>query len=488
MICDFLIIGGDGDLAFRKLYPSLYHLEQAGCLPPCLKIVGISRSEGDQVTFRQKVREKFNNLEPEVVDEKVWETFNDRLHYSSVDATTESGLLALREEYFSDSSRDLIVYLATPPTIFAPVCQSLWAVGLVRPATRIVVEKPLGEDLQSFRAINTSLSDLFAEEQVYRIDHYLGKETVQNLLAMRFANSLFEPLWNNNYIDHVQITVAETVGIEGRWEFYDEAGAMRDMVQSHLLQLLCLVAMEPPMRIDPRSVHDEKLKVLRALKPMSTSDVRENTVRGQYQKGAVNGNPVPGYLDEEGARTGSNTETFVALKAELTNWRWSGVPFYLRTGKRMIKRYSEIVIQFKEVPHVIFDEQIADQESNRLIIRLQPEEGIRLMMRNKVPGLDDPMQLEQVSLDLSLSESFPDRRSPGAYERLLYDVMRATSTHFMRSDELEAAWSWVDGIIAGWQKVNKKPLGYSAGSWGPSDSIALIARDDRNWDEGQAAG
>ncbi|MEZ5488828.1 MAG: glucose-6-phosphate dehydrogenase [Gammaproteobacteria bacterium] len=484
MLCDLLIIGGDGDLAFRKLYPSLYQLDVAGCLPPCLKIVGISRSQGDQQSFRARVRERFESFHEEAIDEQLWKRFSARLQFAQVDATSESSLLPLREKYFSDSGRDLIVYLATPPTIFAPVCKSLWAVGLVRPATRIVVEKPLGEDLESFRAINASLSALFKEEQVYRIDHYLGKETVQNLLAMRFANALFEPLWNNNYVDHVQITVAETVGIEGRWQFYDEAGAMRDMVQNHLLQLLCLVAMEPPARNDPQSVHDEKLKVLRALKPMTSNEVRENTVRGQYQRGAVNGNPVPGYLEEEGARPDSSTETFVAIKAQISNWRWSGVPFYLRTGKRLVKRYSEIVIQFKEVPHAIFDEEIEREEANRLVIRLQPDEGIRLMVRNKVPGLDDPMELEQVALDLSLSRSFPDRRAPGAYERLLLDVMRANSTHFMRSDELEAAWAWVDGIIAGWRKVNKRPLGYTAGSWGPSDGIALIARDDRNWDEG----
>jgi glucose-6-phosphate 1-dehydrogenase len=291
-------------------------------------------------------------------------------------------------------------------------------------------------------------------------------------------------LWNNNYIDHMQITVAETVGIEGRWQFYDEAGAMRDMVQNHLLQLLCLVTMEPPVHIDSHSVHDEKLKVLRALKPLSNREVRDNTVRGRYQSGAVNGHPVPGYLEEPGARAGSTTETFVALKAEITNWRWSGVPFYLRTGKRLVKRFSEIVIQFKEVPHLIFGEQMTHSVANCLVIRLQPDEGIRLMLRNKAPGLDDPMQLEHVSLDLSLSESFPDRRVPDAYERLLFDVMRANSTLFMRSDELEAAWTWVDGIIEGWQTVNKKPISYTAGSWGPSDSVALIARDGRKWDEG----
>lgn len=484
MFCDILIIGGDGDLAFRKLYPALYHLEQDGFLPSCLKVVGISRSEVEESGFRSQVKEKFNKFQNRDIDPKTWKQFEPRLHYLSVDATSETGLLRLRDKFFLDKNRDLIVYLATPPSIFAPVCQSLWAVGLVRPTTRIVVEKPLGEDLESFREINTSLAAIFEEQQVYRIDHYLGKETVQNLLAMRFANALFEPLWNNHYIDHMQITVAETVGIEGRWQFYDDAGALRDMVQNHLLQLLCLVTMEPPTRLDAQFVQDEKLKVLRALKPMNQADVRENTVRGQYHKGAVNGNPVPGYLDEEGARQDSDTETFVALKAEITNWRWSGVPFYLRTGKRMVKRYSEIVIQFKEVPHAIFGEQMSNGGPNRLVIRLQPDEGIRLMLMNKAPGLDDPMHLEPVSLNLSLSDTFTDRRVPDAYERLLFDVMRTNSTLFMRSDQLEAAWSWVDGIIEGWKATHKKPVGYTAGSWGPSDGVALIARDGRSWDEG----
>ena len=488
MICDILIIGGDGDLAIRKLYPALYHLAVSGCLPECFRIVAISRSEGNDESFRDLVQARIPDFLGEPLKAERWREFARRLHYAAIDATSEKGLKQVRERFFRDEQRELIVYLATPPSIFAPVCQSLWAVGLVRPSTRIVVEKPLGEDLASFRDINASLGAIFQEQQVYRIDHYLGKETVQNLLAMRFANALFEPLWNNKYIDHVQITVAETVGIEGRWQFYDQAGALRDMVQNHLLQLLCLVAMEPPNRLDARFLQDEKLKVLQALKPMSRADVRENTVRGQYQSGAVNGAPVPGYLDEPGARKGSNTETFVAIKAEVNNWRWAGVPFYLRTGKRMVKRYSEIVIQFKEVPHVIFGDQLENGDPNRLVIRLQPNEGIRLLLRNKTPGLEDPMHLEPVSLNLSLSEAFTDRRVPDAYERLLFDVMRSNSALFMRADQLEAAWAWVDGIIEGWEATSKKVVGYTAGSWGPADSVALIARDGRNWDDGTVNG
>jgi glucose-6-phosphate 1-dehydrogenase len=484
MTCDILIIGGEGDLAYRKLYPALYHLDAAGCLSPCLKIVGIARNKAAAENFPAKVRRQFENFHGvNSVDDRIWQRFAARLRYYALDATAETGLAVLRNEVFVDSQRDLIVYLATPPAIFAPVCQSLWAVGLVRDNSRLMVEKPLGDSRQSFLAINDSLTALFKEEQVYRIDHYLGKETVQNLLVMRFANVLFEPLWNSHYIDHVQITVAETVGVEGRWDFYEEAGALRDMVQNHLLQLLCLAAMEPPASLDAGAVHDEKLKVLRCLKPLNKHEVRENTVRGQYTAGAVNGKPVPAYTRETGAHPGSSTETFVAIKAEINNWRWAGVPFYLRTGKRMVKRFSEIIIQFNEVPHSLFGEQMESGEANRLTIRLQPDEGIRLHLLNKVPGLDESMPLDVVALNLSLSDAFLNRRVPDAYERLFYDVMRANSKLFMRADQVEAAWVWVDRIIEGWKATNQKVVSYTAGSWGPAESIALIARDGRQWHE-----
>ncbi|MCB1664415.1 MAG: glucose-6-phosphate dehydrogenase [Pseudomonadales bacterium] len=484
MICDLLIIGGDGDLAFRKLYPALYHLDLDTCLPSCLRVVSVSRTPTPPGGFAQRVRERFDAFtKGKEVDEEVWKRFAKRLIHMPLNATNEAELAKLRNEVFTDTKRDLIVYLATPPAIFAPICQSLWAVGLVRDNMRIVIEKPLGHDRESFLQINENLKALFKEEQIYRIDHYLGKETVQNLLTMRFANALFEPLWNTHYIDHVQITAAETVGAEGRWQFYDEAGALRDMVQNHLLQLLCLVAMEPPSSLSPSAVHDEKLKVLRSLVPMSRRDVEENTVRGQYVAGTSGGQPVPGYTQEAGAKPQSSTETFVAIKTEVRNWRWTGVPFYLRTGKRMQQRFSEIVVQFNEVPHVLFGEQMRASSANRLVIRLQPEEGIRLQLLNKVPGLDDAQPLETVSLDLSLSDAFTNRRVPDAYERLLLDVMRANSTLFMRADEVEAAWEWVDTIAAGWHSVKQRALPYVAGSWGPSESIALIARDGRNWQE-----
>lgn len=484
MICDMLIVGGDGDLAFRKLYPALYQLDVEGCLPACLKIVSVSRRQDDVDAFRQRVQEALGKyVEPERFDTERWQVFRERLLSYAVDATSEAQLAVLTQGPLKDRSRDLIVYLATPPAIFAPVCQSLWAVGLVRPNMRLVIEKPLGHDRDSFLQINDSLMAIFDESQVYRIDHYLGKETVQNLLALRFGNALFEPLWNNNYIDHVQISAAETVGVSGRWSFYDEAGALRDMVQNHLLQLLCLLAMEPPAALESRAVHDEKLKVLRSLKPVTGAQVTEYTVRGQYQAGVSGADSVPGYTEEEGARAGSDTETFVAIKAHINNWRWSGVPFYLRTGKRLSRRFCEIVVQFKELPHAIFPDQAGLANANRLVITLQPEEGIRLQLLNKVPGLDEAFPLETVSLNLSLSEAFTDRRVPEAYERLLLDVMRGNSALFMGADQVEAAWVWIDGIRSGWQSTRMKPVGYRAGSHGPTDSIALIARDGRRWQE-----
>jgi len=388
----------------------------------------------------------------------------------------------LREKYFQDAERGLVVYLATPPAIFAPVCKAMQSAGLVRPSTRIVVEKPLGHNRESFLEINADLCSIFKEEQVYRIDHYLGKETVQNLLALRFANSFLEPLWNNQYIDNIQITVAESIGVSGRWDFYDEAGAMRDMVQNHLLQLMCLTAMEPPAHLSPTDVHTEKLKVLSCLRPIDDEGARCDTVIGQYAEGAVGGQPVVSYCGEEEAAASSDTETFVAIKAQVDNWRWAGVPFYLRTGKRMPRRVSEIVVEFKQVPHSIFGGQSSTGAPNRLLLRLQPEEIIRLELMNKVPGLDAGMPLKKVSLDLSVPVG-SKTPTPGAYERLMLDVLRGNATLFMRAAEVEQAWVWVDQIHAAWKRIGKVPQNYTAGTWGPSDSIALVARSNRSWFE-----
>ena len=480
---DLLIIGGEGDLALRKLYPALFSLWVGDCLNEDMRIVALARRELEQHDFLALVRQWFDeNKDERSIDEAAWSAFAARLQYFSSDATSSESLDHLREQYFQDEERDLVVYLATPPAIFAPVCKALQSASLVRPSTRIVVEKPLGHDRESFLEINADLCSIFNEEQVYRIDHYLGKETVQNLLALRFANSFLEPLWNNQHIDNIQITVAESIGVSGRWDFYDKAGAMRDMVQNHLLQLMCLTAMEPPAHLSSTDVHTEKLKVLSCLRPIDNEGARRNTVIGQYTEGAVGGQPVVGYCEEEEAAATSSTETFVAIKAQIDNWRWAGVPFYLRTGKRMPRRFCEIVVEFKQVPHSIFGGQPMSGAPNRLMLQLQPDEIIRLELMNKVPGLDAGMPLKKVSLDVSVPVG-SKTHTPGAYERLMLDVLRGNSTLFMRAAEVEQAWVWVDQIHAAWKRIGKVPQAYTAGTWGPSDSIALVARSDRSWFE-----
>jgi glucose-6-phosphate 1-dehydrogenase len=482
MACDILIVGGEGDLALRKLYPSLYALYAGGCLCADVRILAMARRDLSRDQFLALVRDWFRRSPPgERASDESWDAFAKLLSYHAQDATSADGLRRLREEHLQDAARDLVVYLATPPQIFAPVCTALQGAGLVRPNTRIVVEKPLGEDLASFRQINDQLTRIFDEEQVYRIDHYLGKEAVQNLLALRFANTFLEPLWNNKYVDNVQITVAESIGVSGRWEFYDAAGAMRDMGQSHLLQLLCLAAMEPPAHLEPNAVRNEKLKVLSCLRPMEDHEVRENTVIGQYSAGAVGGEVVPGYCEEEGAAPSSDTETFVALKTYIDNWRWAGVPFYLRTGKRLQKRHSEIVVEFRQVAHSIFGAQLTAGTPNRLIIQLQPDETIRLELLNKVAGLETQAPLRSVSLDLSSQEGDATAAKPDAYERLLLDVIRDNPTLFVRADEVEEAWKRVDRITGAWRRLGMRPEPYTAGSLGPSRAIALIARDGRAW-------
>ena len=381
----------------------------------------------------------------------------------------------------SASDRVRVFYLATAPDLFGRICRNIGAAGLNSGKARVVLEKPIGHDLASAQAINTEVGAVFAEEAIFRIDHYLGKETVQNLMVLRFANSLFEPLWNSSAIDHVQITVAETIGVEGRGAYYETAGALRDMVQNHILQMLCLVALEPPTCLDADAVRDEKLKVLRALRPIEGADVGLKTVSGQYRAGASEGGAVPGYAEEIGATTGSNTETFVVIKAEIANWRWAGVPFYLRTGKRLPVRASEIAIQFRAIPHSIFNAPASAIQPNRLVVRLQPDEGVQLVLMSKDPG-PGGMRLRATPLNLSFAETFRVRY-PDAYERLLMDVVRGNPTLFMRRDEVEAAWAWIEPILETWRERGEPPKSYTAGSWGPSAAIALIERDGRTWHE-----
>jgi glucose-6-phosphate 1-dehydrogenase len=475
---DIVIFGGAGDLSFRKLLPALYMAHLHDKLEPSTRIIAIGRQDWT----RQAYLEFIDQNSPPFIDAQAlsandWQSFLSRLDYVSLDVTRVDDYAKLKSMCASPALR--VYYLATAPSLFTQICANLSQAGLVDAQSRVVLEKPLGTDLASAREINTQVARYFDEQQIYRIDHYLGKETVQNLMVLRFGNAIFEPLWRAPYIKSVQITVAESVGVGSRAGFYDGAGAMRDMVQNHLLQLLCIVAMEQPISLDADDVRDEKLKVLRSLRKMELTDIKRDTVRGQYTAGASEGAAVKGYLEEDKVPANSRTETFVALRAQINNARWANVPFFLRTGKRMQRRESQIIIEFADQPFSIFG-TTAHQEPNRLIITLQPEESIQLEMMVKEPGTG--MNLHPVKLGLDLQQS-SDKRRAEAYERLLMDVIKGRLTHFMRRDELEAAWMWVEPIINGWAALDDKPRAYSAGSWGPAASSALMAREDLSWFE-----
>ena len=470
------VFGATGDLARRKLLPALFHRDTDGQLTDPTLIVGSSRRSMSDAQFRELARDAIREHVPSA-KEDVLERFLARLRYIAADAESDDGWSDLAALLKAQSIPEQVFYLATAPVHFGPICERLGRFGLAH--GRVVIEKPLGRDLASAQRLNDAIGAVFPEDRIYRIDHYLGKETVQNLMALRFANALFEPLWNAAHIDHVQISVAEGLGVEGRADYYDGSGALRDMVQNHLLQLLCLVAMEPPNALDADAVRDEKLKVLNALKPITREDAHLSTVRGQYRAGAHAGTMVAGYVDELGRS--SHTETFVALKAEIRNWRWAGVPFYLRTGKRLAARSSEIVVTFRPIPHSVFDPGAGPLAQNRLVMRLQPDEGVKLWLMIKDPG-PGGMRLRDVPLDMSFAEAF-NVRHPDAYERLLLDVVRGHQTLFMRRDEVEAAWQWIDPILDAWRNSEDAPKPYTAGTWGPSAAIALIERDGRTWHE-----
>jgi glucose-6-phosphate 1-dehydrogenase len=477
---DLVVFGATGDLAQRKLIPALFHRYAAGQVPGSARVIGVSRRPIGRDAFRAEAGEAIAaHVAAADRTDAVVAHFLERLDYIAADATEDAGWpeLAARLDEVDDHIR--VFYLATAPDLFGPICTRLGHAGLANHGARVVVEKPIGKSLASARAVNEAIGCVFPEDRVYRIDHYLGKETVQNLMALRFANALFEPLWNAAHVDHVQITVAETLGVEGRAGYYDTAGALRDMVQNHMLQLLCLVAMEPPTSLAADAVRDEKLKVLKSLVPIG-DHLAEVTVRGQYRAGASAGGPVPGYLEELG-RPASRTETFAALRAEIANWRWAGVPFFLRTGKRLAARVSEIVVAFRPIPHSVFDAAAGPIAANQLVIRLQPDEGVKLWLMIKDPG-PGGMRLAQMPLDMSFARSF-GVRNPDAYERLLMDVVRGNQTLFMRRDEVEAAWTWIDPILEGWAASAEAPRPYTSGTWGPSAAIALIERTGRTWHE-----
>ncbi|KLE32488.1 glucose-6-phosphate dehydrogenase [Aurantiacibacter luteus] len=468
-----ILFGATGDLSQRMLLPSLCALAGEGLLHEELRIIGTARSDLSDEDFREFARKAIETYLPEQRRGDL-ATFLPRLSYQTLDVTTPEGYAELAGKV--GEGREVAIFLSTAPSLFKPTIEGLAAHGLADANSRICLEKPLGTDLASSCAINDAVASAFSEDRIFRIDHYLGKETVQNLIALRFANIMFEPLWNAQHIEHVQITVGETVGLEGRADFYEHAGALRDMVQNHMLQLLALVAMEPPGSFEAGAVRDEKVKVLRALRPIAADE----SVTGQYRGGAADGKIVPGY-DEELGRD-SDTETFVALKAHIDNWRWQGVPFYLRTGKRMPERVTEIVVQFRCVPHSIFPG--AKLKQNRLVIGIQPTENIHLRLMAKVPGIEqEGMVLREVPLDITMPDAFTGKVKRIAYERLLLDLVHGAQTLFVRRDEVEAQWRWIDAIRKTWAEEGQKPKTYSAGSWGPSAAIALAERDGVSWHE-----
>ncbi len=475
---DLVIFGGTGDLAARKLLPAMYHRHCAGQLPAEVRIVALGRKDLGRDGYLETVSGKSRKLiTDKYLQDESWQEFIERIDYVQLDASSDEDFARLATRLQDSPERIRIFYLSTSPDLFAGICQRLANSGLAQANSRVVLEKPLGRDLKSADEINACVESVFGENQIYRIDHYLGKEAVQNLMALRFGNSIFEPLWSHGKIRDVQITLAEQLGVEGRGEFYDSTGTLRDMLQNHLMQLLCIVAMEPPISMDADNVRDEKLKVIRSLEPFTPESVITNVVRGQYQSGSVDGAAVPGYREEPGIAADSQTETYVALKARINNWRWSGVPFYLRTGKRMHKQVSEVVINFFGLPHSIFPQSMGPETTNRLYIRLHPQEAIELHLMAKQAG--DENMLKPVKLDLDLAGL--NERHLDAYERLLMDVARGNQTLFVRRDELNAAWQWVEPIMNTWQALGKAPDAYESGTPGPAAARELVVRDGREW-------
>ena len=479
-LVDLVIFGGTGDLSTRKLLPALFQLHRHGLADGIQRIIATGRGEMDRETFRAEAHSNLRKFLPEDHwDEALWASFSLMLEYVKVEADepadyeTLNGLLAERPAQH-------LFYLATLPSLYGTICDRLNEVGAVAEDSRVVLEKPLGHDLESCRAINAQVGRVFPEESTFRIDHYLGKETVQNLLAVRFGNPLLHPVWKNTFVDNVQITVAEDIGVAGRGSYYAKTGALRDMVQNHLLQVLSIVAMEPPASLKPADIRDEKVKVLRCLEPITVENVKSSTVRGVYGPGAVSGEAVPGFNEEAEYEGIDSTETFVAVKATINNWRWAGVPFYLRTGKRLSKRYSEIVIEFKKQPFSLFAND-PNELTNKLVIRLQPEETISLHTLNKKPGLANKLRLQPV--ELHLTDESQSKDSYDAYERLLLDAATGDQTLFMRRDEVETAWHWIDSIIEAWEEIGMRIKPYNSGTMGPSAATALTERDGRTWYE-----
>ena len=476
---DLYLFGGTGDLSNRKLIPAMFRQETLGNIDDTSQIIGIGSRDLSAEEYISMVNESLNKYYIDFEQQKdAWLKFAKRLQYIKLDINSNEDWKNINN--VSDSVA-VVYYLATPPNLYKKISSALNDNDLIKDNCRIVVEKPIGSDLETAKDINNSLSLGFKENQIYRIDHYLGKEAVQNLLALRFANTIFEKSWSSSAIDHIQITVAEDLGVEDRGGYYDETGALRDMVQNHLLQILCLIAMEPPVSIQSESVRDEKLKVLKSLAPFTSDNIAVNSVRAQYLEGISKGEAACSYLDEEGVDSKNQTETFVALKLEINNWRWSGVPFYLRTGKRMQSKSSEIVVRYKTVPHNIFSKG-AHLEPDQLVLRIHPDEGIDLKLNTKRPGVSG-YDLENLPLDLNLNE-YHEIGHQDCYERLLLDVIKGNPSLFVRRDEIEASWKWIDNIINLWKSEDVPMEEYISGGWGPSNADLLIKRDFRAWKNG----
>ncbi|MBU6258973.1 MAG: glucose-6-phosphate dehydrogenase [Burkholderiales bacterium] len=485
MSFDLVLFGGTGDLTWRKLMPALFQAFRHGKLPPGGRILAVARDERSDAEYRAFIREKFNGVEEaKQPSDDEFARFAELLHYRRMDLSQPAHYAGLKQWTEERNADTVVLFLATSPNLFSTICEQLGAAGLNGPHVRVVLEKPLGHDLVSAQEINRIVGATFREEQALRIDHYLGKPAVQNLMALRFGNALFEPLWRRESIANIQITIAESIGVGTRGDFYDTTGALRDMIQNHALQLLTMIAMEPPSTSEADAIRDEKLKVLRSLKPFTAETVTRDVVRGQYKAGTVDGKRVPGYLEEAKVPAGSACETFVALRTEVQSWRWAGVPFYLRTGKRLAARDAQIVVNFREVPHPIF---AGTRQANKLVIKLQPEDGLELHLlaaKGGGPAQDGNEVLSPVSLDLDFDKAFPSERV-GAYERLLLDAIAGRLNLFVRSDEQEQAWRWVEPILDAWSRDTIGPRAYVAGSWGPAAASALVARDGCVWAEEQ---
>jgi glucose-6-phosphate 1-dehydrogenase len=479
MSFDLVLFGGTGDLAWRKLMPALFQAFRHGKLPPGGRILAVARDERSDEQYRAFIRERFGEVDSyKRPSEEEFARFAEMLHYRRMDLSRPGHYQGLREWVQARGAETVVMYLATSPYLFPVICEQLGAAGLDAPHVRVVLEKPLGHDLKSAQEINRVVGSVFQERQAFRIDHYLGKPAVQNLMALRFGNALFEPLWRRESVANIQITLAENLGVGTRGDYYDTTGALRDMVQNHALQLLTMIAMEPPSTADADAIRDEKLKVLKSLRPFTPESVARDVVRGQYRAGTVDGRAVPGYLEEVKVPAGSHCETFVALRTEVQNWRWAGVPFYLRTGKRLAARDAQIVVNFREVPHPIFP---GASRANKLVIKLQPEDGLELHLLAVKGGGTNEM-LSPVFLDLDFDKAFPSERV-GAYERLLLDAIAGRLNLFVRSDEQEQAWRWVEPVLDAWARDPAGPRPYAAGSWGPPAASALIARDGCAWAE-----